>query len=329
MAYAVIRKRKRLSNPGRRRRMTAKQIKYFGTKRQRAALRGRRHNPRRRRNVSIRQFKKRMGARSSSYRLDIPGSVRKYRARGRATRAAKRARKKNVGSILVASIPGMNPGRKRRRNKGMTKRQRRRRAALKAARTRRRRHYVARSHNPGRRRRHYNRTHTVIKYRTRRHHNRGHRRHNPGGFTGDLGAVVGVVAGATVNSFAMGFVPASFATGIPGYIASAVIAVLQGQLVGKVFKKPSFGRQMTIGGLTYTAIKVINDFFPTLSLGLSGLGAIAPTGGFFSPQVNKWGSMGLFQAPNTVLNAIAAAQPSGTGMGRVTNFSARRVGRIQ
>src|SRR5579859_4420262 len=115
MAYAVVKRKRRLSNPGRRRRMTAKQIRFFGTKRQRAALRAR---PRRRKNISVRRSSKR-GAYSGPL-----GKLAKYthKFHGRATRRRKKARKKNVGSILVASIPGFtgfNPGRKRRKNKGM------------------------------------------------------------------------------------------------------------------------------------------------------------------------------------------------------------------
>ena len=337
MAYAVIRKRKRLANPGqRRRKMSRKQIAIFGTKRQKAALKRRRHN-----SSGIRAYEKRSGhkfprklrralaggnARKAEYyadRSDWRAGVPKFRSNPRRRRSK---RKKNVGSILVASIPGFNPGRKRRKHKSMARRRRRHNPRRRAT-THRRRHYSRRRRNPGMR------TRTVIKYRTRgRRHHRGGRRRNPGmgGFGGDVSTVLGVVAGATVNSFAMGFVPASFSTGVPGYIASAVIAVLQGQIVGKALKKPAFGKSMTIGGLTYTAIKVINDFFPTLSLGLHGLGAIAPTAGFFSPQVNRWGSMGLFQTPGTVLNAVAMAGGSKGvhGLGS-SNFSARRVGRIQ
>jgi hypothetical protein len=351
MPYAVIRKKKRLANPGKRRKMSRKQIAIFGTKRQKAALRrkqsnpakltrrkpkcgqylackqnpGRKSNPRRRRNISIRKRRKQLrkiGV-SSNY---ISATTKRLRSKARG-----RKRRKNVGSILVASIPGMNPGRKRRKKNSMAKRRRRHNVAPRHY-SRRRRHYSARRrrHNPG------VRTRTIVKYRTRaRRRSRG-RRSNPismGGYGADISSVMGVVAGATVNSFAMGTLASmapTFATGIPGYIASAVIAVLQGQLVGKMFKKPAFGKQMAIGGLTYTAIKVLNDFFPTLPLGLHGLGAIAPSGGFFSPQVNKWGSMGTFQPPGTLLQAVAMSG-GGKGMRGLgePNFSARRVGRIQ
>src|SRR5579859_3299742 len=117
MAYAVVKRKRRLSNPGRRRRMTAKQIRFFGTKRQRAALRSR---PRRK-NTSIRKFRKRE-KQDPIYRQRM---TRRFR---RAARTHKK-RKKNVGSILVASIPGFtgfNPGRKRRKNKGMARHRRRR-----------------------------------------------------------------------------------------------------------------------------------------------------------------------------------------------------------
>ena len=324
MAYLAVRRKRRLSNPGRRRRkMSPKQIAIFGTKRQKAALRASRGR-KRHRNVSIRKAKKRghIQVGNDLYPRRSYGFARKR------IKARSKRRKKNVGSILVATIPGMNPGRKRRKKKSMA---RRRRRARRNPGIRRRRH-VRRHYSRRRRRNPGVRTRTVVRYRTRgrRHHRRGHRR-NPGlSMGGDLSQVLGIVAGATVNSFAMGFVPAGFSTGIPGYIASAVIAVLQGQIVGKALRKPAFGKQMTIGGLTYTAIKVINDFFPTLSLGLHGLGAIAPSGGFFSPQVNRWGSMGLYQPPNTLLSAVAAgaAARGMKGLGD-PNFSARRVGRIQ
>ena len=335
MAYIAVRRKRRLANPGRRRRkMSAKQIAIFGTKRQKAALKAGR---RRRRNPGgMKRLMKRFAKGKSSsaqYRYKLASHKKRATSRisrfiARNPRRKKRSRKRNVGSILVASIPGINPGRKRRKKSNMARRRRRGRRHNPGMRRRRRVYRARRRRNPGR-----VRTRTVIKYRTRGRRHRSSRRHrNPGvsGFGADLGAAAGVIAGATVNSLAMGFVPASFAVGVPGYIASAVIAVLQGQLVGKMLKKPGFGRQMTIGGLTYTAIKVINDFMPSLTLGLHGLGAIAPSAGFFTPQVNKWGSMGAFQAPGTLMNAIALAG-AGKGVKGLgdPNFSARRVGRIQ
>lgn len=336
MAYAVVRRKRRLSNPGRRRkRMTAKQIRFFGTKRQRAALR---HPRRRRKNISVRAKSK--AAKKAG--LPSKGIASYYRAVGRGTRAWKKAkakhRKKNVGSILVASIPGftgLNPGRKRRKKTSMAKHRRRRRKSNPSApRRHRRRRYVAR-----RRRRRANPGRVVVRYRSRgrRHSRRAGRRRNPGGFGmgGDATAVAGIITGAAVTRIVTGFVPASLQTGIPGYIVTAIAAVLQGQLVGKALRKPLFGKYMTWGGLTFLGLKVINDFMPNLSgyipFGLSGLGLLSPSQGFMLPSVNRWGSMGTFQAPGIVTSAIAQAAPKGGGMHGLgpTNMSARRTGRIQ
>ena|ERR1051326_1199683 len=331
MAYAVVKRKRRLSNPGRRkRRMTAKQIRFFGTKRQRAALRSR---PRRRRNTSIRKYKKRAVKQGISKRTASTGAYM-FRKMARGNRRRKKARRKNVGSILVASIPGFsgfNPGRKRRKKKGMARHRRRRKAN--AAPRRRRRHYARRRRsNPGRR------TRVVVKYRTRgrRHHRRAGRRRNPGGFgmSGDATAVGGIIAGAAVTRIVTGFVPPSLQTGIAGYVVTAIAAVLQGQLVGKALRKPLFGKYMTWGGLTFLGLKVINDFMPSLSgyipFGLSGLGLLSPTSGFMLPSVNRMGSMGSFVAPGIVTSAIAAAAPRGGGMHGLApmNPSTRRTGRV-
>jgi len=261
--------------------------------------------------------------------FDKAWTKRSYKRQGRETRRRKRAkRKSNIGSILVATIPG-NPGRKRRTNKVA-----RRRKRTRVVHRRRRRHYTSRRrrHNPARvvyrsrRRRSYSRR--------RVHHRRGRRRSNPG-FGGDVGVVAGIITGAAVTRLGVGFVPAQWNTGIAGYIVTAVVAVLQGQLVGKLLKKPLFGKYMTWGGLTYLGLRVVNDMVPSLSgylpFGLSGLGLISPSAGFFTPQVNRMGSMGSFIPPATLTGAISAMAPKAGGMHGIgnTNMSARRTGRIQ
>lgn len=158
--------------------------------------------------------------------------------------------------------------------------------------------------------------------------NRGRRR-NPGlsGMSGDATVVAGIISGAAVTRLAVGFIPASFSTGIPGYIATAIIAVLQGQAVAKLLKKPAFGKYMTWGGLTYLGLKVMNDFMPSLAaytgFGVSGLGLTARTDGFFNPQVYQFGSMGRVQLPNSVTTMIQASQMKAGVHGLP------RIGRIQ
>ena len=177
----------------------------------------------------------------------------------------------------------------------------------------------------------------MYRRRGRRHHARGRRR-NPsfGGMGGDISTVAGIITGAAVTRLATGMVPPQWNTGIAGYVITAVVAVMQGQLVGKLLKKPAFGKYMTWGGLTYLGLKVINDMVPSLSgylpFGLSGLGVISPSAGFFSPQVNKFGSMGSYITPGTITQAIAAAGvPKASGMHGIgdTSMSSRRTGRVQ
>ena len=178
----------------------------------------------------------------------------------------------------------------------------------------------------------------VYRYRGRRHrsHNRGRRRRNPFGFGGggDVQAVTGIIAGAAVTRLLTGFVPAQYNTGIPGYIITAIAAVLQGQVVGKVAKSPQFGKYMTWGGLTYLGLRIINDMIPSISgylpFGLQGLGLISPSPGFFSPQV--FGPGGSVILPASVQAAMAASGSKGmhgTTDGFGLNSASRRGGRVQ
>jgi hypothetical protein len=299
MAYGVVKKKRRL-NPGRRR-MTAKQIRFFGTKRQRAALK-----------AGVTRRKR---------------AVRKMfsnpRHKNRAARARKRSkRKQNVSSILVASIPGLNPGGRKR----MKHRRRRNKAHRVHHRRRNRRS------NPSVR----YRTKTKIVYRKRaRHHRRGRRR-NPGmlgGGSGDVMAVAGIISGAALTRLLTGFVPAQYNTGVPGYIITGIAAVVQGQAVAKLLKKPAFGKYMTWGGLTYLGLRVVNDMIPSLSsylpFGLQGMGLLSPTDGFPLPSVPLFGSMGNFRPPRFLAPAVMPAKASGLhGIGNMSS-SSMRVGRIQ
>ena len=147
--------------------------------------------------------------------------------------------------------------------------------------------------------------------------------------SGTAGRVLGVIGGATLTQLAMGFVPSSLNSGFLGYVSTGVVAMLQGKLVGKVFKNGQLGTDFTTGGLVYLAIKVINDFIPSLggSLGLSGMGRrgmglIAP-GSFYLPQVNKMGSMGNYVLPSAI-PTFAPQAATGTGVGNM-----RRGGRLR
>ena len=365
MAGEVLKKR-RLVNPARRRRnMTAKQIKFFGTRRQKAALKNRRrHNAGK---FSIRKSKKALKS-DFGYKFASPfGRESGYRKRTKkrnqglisetehaaahAIRSVERAaedaiesltgagamnpgRRRNVGEILTV-IPA-NPGRKRR---SMAARAHNRRRVHNRRRNR------ARHHNRARRR--HNRRSTmnpkvVVRYRNRRH-NRHHsraRRRNQGFLTGDVGAVVGVLGGAAVTKIIAGFVPANLTAGNPlmSTVATAVVAVVQGQVVGKVMKNPRLGNWMTIGGLVMAALELAAQYFPTLALplsvtgGTSGMGLLTSSN-FFVPQVNVPGSMATFVAPAAIPAPVvvpAGGKMSGLGYSAYPGLrTVRRTGRLR
>lgn len=314
---AVLSKLRRLVNPGKRRtkrrKLSALQMKYFGSKRQRAAV----------------------------------GKRRRRKTVSRAANPPKRRRRRNVGSIVTV---WPNPGRKRRRrvvkrrrrnsgkrvvivNKGVKRMARRRRRSAVAKRrvTRRRRRS-----NPGvsrRRRRSYSvrrRRSNPVAHRRRRRSNPGRRRRsygrrrNPGVMSGTLGRVAGVIGGVAVTKLLMGFVPSQFTTGVLGYIATGVVAMAQGKLVGKVSKNASLGNDFSVGGFAYLAAKMLNDFFPSIGgyTGISGMGMIGGSS-FYVPQVNMPGSMGSFQVPSAVTGAIPMMAPASGSLGRL-----RRTGRL-
>lgn len=300
-----ILKARRVHNPRKRKKkLSAKQIKFFGTKRQRAALRSR---PKRKRKVS----------RSISNPT--------IRRAGKHRRVARR-RRKNVGEILTASLAGLNPGRRKgmaRRRRSKVSSHRRRRSRTRAVNPRRRRRAVV--HH--RRRRRTSNPRVVVRYRGRKRNRVRGRRRNPSMLSGKLGKVVGVLGGAALTSFiSTQFIPAQFNTGIMGYFASGIVAFAQGKIVGKISKSPALGDDMFIGGLAYVALRVVSDMVPSIAnmlpFKLNGLGLIAPSS-FYVPQVNMPGSMSTFQVPSAVPSMVAAGGMHGLGMTR-----GRRVGRM-
>lgn len=295
-------KARRVSNPSKKRRkkMSAKQIGFFGTKAQRAALKKRRTNPKRRKNFPG-------GSRIQSWSKGRKTyKVKRHRNRAR--------RRKNVGQILTASLSGLNPGVKR-----MAKRKRTRKVHN------RRRRVSRKMHN---RRRRNPSTRVIYRYRGRKHarRNRGRRR-NPSMLSGKAGRIVGTLGGAALTSIlSTSFIPSQFQTGIMGYVASGIVAMVQGKLVGKFTKSPALGDDMVIGGLVYVALRVITDMIPSvagyLPFKLSGLGLIAPSS-FYTPQVNMPGSMSTFVTPAAIPAPVTVAAGM-HGLGR----NARRVGRM-
>ena len=339
---ATISRIRRLVNPGRRRRvnkakrrMTPAQIKFFGTKRQKAALKTSRT---RKRNLSMKSVtglfknrarrKRNVGSIITVWPKGNPGRRKRYKRNGAKNRLVivnpgARMAKGSSGRVISGyGSTVMNKGRKK--NMART-RKRTRRVARRVVR---RRRAVT---NPRRRRVYSHRRRRVGNpgyHRRRKISNRRHYPRNPGMLSGTAGRVLGVIGGVAVTKLLSGFLPASFATGVLGYFGIGAVAFLQGKLVGKFSKSPALGNDMLVGGLAYLAAKVLNDFFPSIGsyTGMSGMGLIGGSS-FYSPQVNLNGNMGRFVVPSATMGAIGAgmAQQIATAKGV---GSMRRTGRL-
>lgn len=333
-----VSKVRKLVNPGKRK-LSPLQKLFFGSKRQRAAVKAKRNSGYNTKRRTIKRRKK-LGASKED--------ISRFRRGIRSWEHKHGSKKKNVSSIVVIRP---NPGSKRRKykrnsrkvvviNKGEKMTRKRRSVKRNRYVSRKRRNPSVRRHrntvyrkrirrglyqyssNPGRRRRSRTRNVSVRRY---------HRRRNPGMFSGTGGRVLGVIGGVALTKFLSGMVPASFNTGVMSYLATGVIAFAQGKLVGKIAKNESMGNDFLVGGLAFLAAKILNDFFPSIGsyVGISGGRGMGLIGGssFYVPQVNRNGSMGSFVVPGAVMGAIPPPMPPSTagmhGVGRL-----RRTGRL-
>jgi hypothetical protein len=282
MAFAA--KRRVVVNAGRRRRRTnarrklsAKQIRFFGTPAQKAALKNSR---KRKRNASARTTMRR--ARKTF-----------------GTRHRRRTRAKNPGDILSLTL---NPGkgrtmaRARRRSSGRRRNYRRRRAV---SNPRRRRYSMRHHHRTNPRRRNYT-------HHRRRHHNR----RNPSsrgmgmslkqGIMFTVGAGVGYFGSKALTQAVMG----SNNTGVSGYLGNALttagLAVAAHMFRGVL--GPSAGIAVASGGLLQLVARIISDNTP--------LGSTLQSLGLGDYQVQN------FVTPQRLVDPLNSAQieiPSGWG----------------
>jgi len=289
---AVTTKVKRLANSRhrKRRRMTAKQIKFFGTARQKAALRRRKTNPKRRKVQVSRKTRRRRTRRTNPALVVTLGSLNPIR---RSTMVRRRRKVKNVRRRRVARNP-RRYARRRRRNATRV-------VFVAPKRRNRRRHYAK---NPRRR--------------------VSHRRRNPGllGHPFTSKDSLKLIGGGLVGVAATKFIPTLIPTSITGsfgsttfgrVIISAVAAVASGWGAGKL--DPEFGNGVMFGGLMQVASVALNAFLPGFTVGgvPIGLGDLMP-GQFVVPQ-------------NPIRAAIPAPAPATPTNARVTmNGLARAFG---
>ena len=241
------RKRKKSNPRGHRRRMTAKQIRFFGTKRQKAALKASR----------TRRHGKVLGALRGALAVNPRHKVRARR------RNAPAKRRRQLNPALLVTLGAVNP----RRNSSMA---RRRKKALKAA-------------NPHRRRRR-NTTRVVVaaprrravSHRRRRRSNP--RRHRNPAFgmkgAGMAKAVVAGLAGMAAAKFIPTMLPSSIvSTNIMRAVATGASAFVAQMLAKMATKDSSISDAVLFGGLMQTGSVALNAFLPSLAstLGLSGI----------------------------------------------------------
>ena len=266
----TVRRVRVVGNPPRRRRkarakrhnLSAKQIKYFGTPAQKAALK-----------------RSRAAKRSNASRKATTVRHKRHTRR----RAAKR---RNIGEILSLTLG--NPPRKarkaRRKNaarktKGATmaatKRRRRRRAANPGGTRRRRRTNKATTHH--RRRRTY-RMNAGPMRRRRTHHRRTNRRHNRrrnpgmGGLGAEIMDTLWMIGGAVGTQMLTQAVLQGNNVSWMGYAGNLVAGFALSFGVGKALKMPAAGKAIFKGAILQVVLRVLRDQTPfgqfTSSIGM-------------------------------------------------------------
>jgi hypothetical protein len=252
--------RRTIHNPGR---LSDKQIKFFGTPAQKAALKRKRS---RRRNAGSKR-------KAGSFRKRSSTKIHRPRTRPRHVK-----QRSNPGEILSLVA---NPA--KRRKKVMAHRRRKRAASNPARRSHRRRRKAS---APVARRRHRRRSNpSRVVYRTRRSHRRVGRRRNAGrsggtGITGLFTNALWLVGGAVGTKVLTQAVLGAKNTGFMGYIGNAVAAFGLSLLVGKLLKNPGAGKQVLAGGIVALVLRLLSDYTP--------LGQYTSAIGMGDYQVSNW-----------------------------------------
>jgi hypothetical protein len=245
--------------------MTPKQIKHFGTKRQKAALKAKR------RAVALkgkRKLTKR--AKPNPTRRRVVAKRKPARKANRARKTKKSAnRKRSLNPAFVVTLGAINP---RKRSKSVAKKHRK---------------SVKKRANPRRTKKRSRKNPTrVVVYKTKAVKHR--RRRNPIELFGQksTAGLTKVIAGGLVGVAAAKFLPtllpASFvSSNITRTIATAVAAYAAGLVASKV-TDANIGNAVMFGGFMQTASVALNAFLPSIGRQV-GLGELMP-GRFPVPQ---------------------------------------------
>jgi len=269
----TVRRVRVVGNPPRRRRkarakrhnLSAKQIKYFGTSAQKAALKRSRAAKRSnasRKATTVRH--KRHTRRRAAKRRNI-GEILSLTL-GNPPRKARKARRKNAARKMKgATMAATRKRRSRRRapNSGGTRRRTRRRAASTRRHSRRSTYRM----NAGPRRRRRNTRHHA----TRR---RNTRRRNPGmgGFGAEIMDTLWMIGGAVGTQMLTQAVLQGNNVSWMGYAGNLVAGFALSFGVGKAFKMPAAGKAIFKGAILQVVLRVLRDQTPfgqyTSSIGM-------------------------------------------------------------
>lgn len=280
----MVGKVKRLSNPKRkarkntgakkrRRNMSAKQIKHFGTKAQRAAL------------------KRRRSTKANPTRKTAKTRV-VYRTRVVKAKATKRRTKRRSNPLQMVTLGLVNPRKKGR----MTKTKRRSSNPKRRTAKRRNTKVVV----------------LARKNKRRTSHHSARRRSNPsiGGVSGKgvLELVGGGLAGVALGRIAPSFLPAALVSN-PLFAAGSVAAIgyFAGMLAGKMGVSRNLADGITYGSWMEAGSMLITNFLPGLNL---GLGVFTPAA--FNEPDNPV-LAGNMARQRALAAAQAAATPKGVG----------------
>lgn len=295
-------------NPKKRKRLTAKQIRFFGTKRQKAALKANRSHKHRHRAAANPKRRRRVVARANRPKARVKYRTRtvtkiKYRTRtvkAKANRRKRRSIRRNPAPVIVtlgATNPRRTMARKRKQNTSHH-------------------HRVTRTRSRNRKR----------VYVSARRRNGRRRSRNPitifgqGGSKSALEMIGGGLLGMAGTKFLPTLAPSSI-SGLGGstfgpVLLSGASAFLMKMLAGFV-KKGAFQDAVFFGGLIQTGSTALNAFFPSLATQF-GLGAIMPAR-FVVPQnpiraylqATGGGSSGPVAGPNARIGVSGLARGFG------------------
>ncbi len=273
---AEVQRKRTLVNPARRRRrkrnpkkMSAKQIRFFGTKRQRAALK------------STRKRKRTNRARRHSPKRNAHRKRTRAIRRANRPRRRSRARRRNPGGIVEVAL---NPAPKRRKRTVAKTRKRRRRSNA-------RRYHRRRSNPAPVRHRRRRRSSTA-----RRHNRRRSYRRNPsmGGLSSLVVSAAYAIGGAVGSKYLTQMVLGASNVGYVGYAANIAAAFVGGKAVGMFTKNKQAENSVILGGVIMTLIRFLSDQTP--------LGATLQQYGLGDYEASTW------LTPARYVNAATSAQ---------------------